>query len=459
MLAPFCGSDKWQLQSAVLFWDMDSNHGSARAFFDALQETQWLSREELEAYQRQQLRHILLHAARTTLFYKNRLAPVVRPDGDIDFNRWHEIPIVRRSDLQNHQAEMWSDDVPKNHGRVTTTSTSGSTGHPVEVRWAQLSNVLRQAARWRTYLWHGFDFNRPFAKMTGDAQWPEGATGKPWGPPWTEGPRAPLLTIEQMTSIPRLTEWIHRKKIAYFSGLSMLLPGIAQEAVRQKLRLDLACMVGLGMQATVFDRETITECLGIPVFEIYSSMDCGQIAHQCASGSLHVLSELVLVELLDEHDRPCPPGAAGRVIVTVLHNSAQPLIRYELGDVTAFAEPCRCGRSLPVITPISGRLRHMFKFDGDHHFAPTDRVAYDLLKPLVQPSWYQIAQTGPRSIEVRFVPQMPPRKDYQATIRDAIPTLLRRTDIAVSFKQFDTAPTPPGKKHIMFVNEHTTGGS
>jgi phenylacetate-CoA ligase len=51
---------------------------------------------------------------------------------------------------------------------------------------------------------------------------------------------------------------------------------------------------------------------GVPMVENYSAEELGTIAHQCPqSESLHVQSENVLLEVLDDRDRPCKPGPGG----------------------------------------------------------------------------------------------------------------------------------------------------
>ena len=63
--------------------------------------------------------------------------------------------------------------------------------------------------------------------------------------------------------------------------------------------------------------------------------------------------------MVDEQNRPCGPGASGRVLLTTLHNYAAPLIRYDIGDRAALApdSPCGCGRGLPLLTRVSGKER------------------------------------------------------------------------------------------------------
>ena len=76
-------------------------------------------------------------------------------------------------------------------------------------------------------------------------------------------------------------------------------------------------------------------------------------------------AENVLLEIIDAAGNPLPPGNVGRVVITVLHNLAMPLIRYEIGDYAAFGGECTCGRGLPVLERIVGRARNMLRLpDG-----------------------------------------------------------------------------------------------
>ena len=55
------------------------------------------------------------------------------------------------------------------------------------------------------------------------------------------------------------------------------------------------------------------------------------------------------------------------MLVTNLANYAQPLIRYEIGDiVTMAANHCNCGSNLPLIESIEGRASEMFEVDTEH---------------------------------------------------------------------------------------------
>jgi phenylacetate-CoA ligase len=118
----------------------------------------------------------------------------------------------------------------------------------------------------------------------------------------------------------------------------------------------------------------------------------------------HVADENVLVELLDEYGNECAPGARGRIVVTGLSNFAMPFIRYVLGDVgIAASGGCACGRTLPVIDRIEGRIRNAFTFRDGTRVWPRGWLAREM-QEFVPCRQYQFVQKNFEEIEFRYVP-------------------------------------------------------
>jgi phenylacetate-CoA ligase len=70
-----------------------------------------------------------------------------------------------------------------------------------------------------------------------------------------------------------------------------------------------------------------------------------------------VAAEGLLVEVLGGEET-----TPGRVVVTDLVNRAMPLIRYEVGDLaTVRSGPCACGRSLPRLGAVHGRITDILR--------------------------------------------------------------------------------------------------
>jgi phenylacetate-CoA ligase len=123
----------------------------------------------------------------------------------------------------------------------------------------------------------------------------------------------------------------------------------------------------------------------------------------------------VLVEILDERGRACAPGETGRVVVTDLHNFATPLVRYVIGDYAEVGEPCPCGRGLPVLSRIAGRVRNMLVTAHGKRLWPrlSDRRFRDIA-PVLQ---RQAVQKELDLIELRLVTAKPLEASQEERLR------------------------------------------
>jgi phenylacetate-CoA ligase len=80
---------------------------------------------------------------------------------------------------------------------------------------------------------------------------------------------------------------------------------------------------------------------------------------------MHLFEDLVITEVVDENNRPVPPGVYGeKVLVTVLFSRTMPLIRYEMSDSVRLASSphCPCGRPFALINGIQGRAEDVLHF-------------------------------------------------------------------------------------------------
>ena len=120
-----------------------------RRYFDMLTESQYWPEPLMAEYQRSQLEQLLRHARETAPFYERRLEAVFTRHGSIDWDRWGELPILKRVDVMHHGEAMLSREPIAGHGPLGEVATSGSTGHPITVRVTTLMDRMTRVCRWR----------------------------------------------------------------------------------------------------------------------------------------------------------------------------------------------------------------------------------------------------------------------------------------------------------------------
>ena len=128
-----------------------------RASFEFLQQSQYWPSERMANHQRAALERLLRHAAASTPLYNGRLGSVLSRPGSVDWDRWTEIPILKRTDLlAEPQASLASQPI-SGDGEVGSIRTSGTTGKPLEVFFTQASAIATVAAKWRGDNWAHVD--------------------------------------------------------------------------------------------------------------------------------------------------------------------------------------------------------------------------------------------------------------------------------------------------------------
>jgi len=380
------------------------------ALLTQLEQSQWWPVAAIEQAQMRQLRLLIEHAQRHSRFHAERLAEF-RPDQAQGLREWlSAIPVMRRADLQSRRADIDCAWLPPEHGEVSLTHSTGSTGEPVSVRRSGLNGLIWMAMTLREHLWQQRDFSQSLAVVR--AQLAEedtarsGVTSLDWGAPvnhlFASGSSHGL---NLQTDIMRQAEWLRQIMpgylLTYPNNLAALLD--LAEADTERLaglgRLKQVRTIGETLHDSL--RERCRHVLGVGIADIYSTQEVGVIAIECPQGfGYHVMAEGVVTELLRDDGQACEAGDTGRVVVTDLHNFATPLIRYELGDLAEAGGPCPCGRGLPKIRRILGRERNLLRLPDGRRFWPlVGAFGYRDIAPVRQ---YQIIQRSLERVTLRL---------------------------------------------------------
>jgi phenylacetate-CoA ligase len=169
-----------------------------------------------------------------------------------------------------------------------------------------------------------------------------------------------------------LLAWLAGQDAAYLLTAPSMARALAEAALAHPgppVRLDQVTTFGERLDART--RALVQEAFGAAMAGIYGCEEASWIAVECpAHLGLHLLTSAQVLEIVRDDGSSCGPGEPGRVLLTSLRSHAMPLVRYELGDIAAWApEPaggaCACGLSLPLLAEVHGRERSFLRLaDG-----------------------------------------------------------------------------------------------
>lgn len=399
--------------------------------------SQWWSRDELQAFQWAELSKLIRLAASSTPYYQELFRRIGLEPGDVkSWDDFRRIPVLRREDVVQNKERLVSVTVPREG--LLPHATGGSSGVPVGFYRTWESFDWRMACTRRAYGWSGHApgekslmlWGAPVGKVPFLAKW---RTKVANGLMRTEA----IPTFVQNDAVwqaitERYQAFRPKFLIGYTSSLVRFARYVAEKGLRLKAPVAIICAAE-GLQAA--ERVFLSETLGAPVFKTYGSREFMSIGAECEFHSgMHVHSENLLVEAENPES-----GDASPLLVTDLHNAGTVFLRYSIGDVGRLsAESCACGRSLPLLASVEGRMVDILELENGRKvqglFFP------HILKDIPEILSYQVKQLSPRAVEVRAVLSQEISANSQAlfnsemkkVLGDAVVTLRRVEELETS---------------------------
>ncbi|MBE7693723.1 AMP-binding protein, partial [Tenacibaculum finnmarkense] len=116
----------------------------------------------------------------------------------------------------------------------------------------------------------------------------------------------------------------------------------------------------------------ITDKWNIKLFSTYASTEMSTAFTECEhSIGGHHHPELIIIEVLDENNKPVKNGESGELTFTTIGVEAMPLVRFKTGDIVQLHDkPCACGRNTLRVGPVIGRKQQMIKYKGTTLYPP-----------------------------------------------------------------------------------------
>jgi phenylacetate-CoA ligase len=341
---------------------------------DEFKKREWWTAELFRIYQREQLAKVLL-AAWQSPYYRQ-----VFTDFDIKrtmdpFEALGRLPFLSKETLRTRAKDLLTE-TPKQKGTIVFKS-SGTTGTPTEIYYTPEFHALEVAVpEARNLNWAGVTY-RNRRVMFGVRKVCAFDQSKP--PFWRFSPAENMAYVSIYHLSPRFLPYYLEFLRAYqpdsIMGYPSALYTIARYAMENgDLPSPAKAVFTTSETVTAQAREKIEAAWRCRLHDRYGAVEGCLFASQCEYGRYHVSPEVGIIELWDSNGKPVPLGTVGEVVCTGLQNRLQPLIRYRIGDVAQWAmdQDCQCGRHMPILERIEGRLedvcftrdgREMLRFD------------------------------------------------------------------------------------------------
>ncbi|MCC6421207.1 MAG: phenylacetate--CoA ligase family protein [Gemmataceae bacterium] len=367
--------------------------------------TQYLSPEELRDRQLELLRGLLDHAYQNCPFYRERFIRAGLVPSDVRrLEDLQALPPLEKTDVQAHRLAMIARDWPADD--LIENRTGGSTGTPVAIYFGRNRLCARVGGVWRHNRWAGWDIGHKTAALWGA---PRDVPPTGWRGRLRNALLDRLLYLDtghmNEEKLLRYHEMLHAYRPRVILAYACAAALFARFLEARKLRPYRPHSIVTSAEVlSPEDRAVVERVFGCPVFDRYGSRELCVIASECeAHAGLHVMAEGLYVEVV-RNGRPAAPGETGVVLITDLRNRAMPLIRYRIGDVASWEEePCRCGRGLPRLRAVTGRVTD-FLVGSDGRLVSGAFLAYALIAQRVSLGQVQIDQTEPGKVCYRIKP-------------------------------------------------------
>ena len=373
------------------------------------------SRDKLERVQQNRLKELVRFAKKNSPFYEERyqntgeefcledLPPVSKPELMADFDRVVTDRHVTLKKIDEFCADL--DHVGRMlDGKYLVFKTSGSTGNPAVVLYDQnCIDVSSAVAAFRTFarredykafMRHGKKTAGVFANYGFYL-----ACGMSRYLQLKMPGKQTKITVDVNAPETQIIQELNSFDPAMLSGYPSNLALLADY---DKLTIQPDIVITGGELLTDAVRGKLADKFGCYVQTHYSCTEAGEIACECSEGHLHINEDWVIVEPVDQNNRPVGYGdLSDKVLVTNLANYIQPFIRYELTDrIIVHNEKCRCGKNT-LWLEIEGRTDDTLLFENGVKIAPMS--LYKILEEVKCIRRFQLIQTGPKQLELRLI--------------------------------------------------------
>lgn len=329
--------------------------GAINAYREAIR-NQNLPPELLEELSWNKTLELLNYAYEKVPWYKDRFVSIGLEPGDIKYPEdFINVPVLSRTELAENFERFVSKDLSLRSLKIS--ATGGSTGNPLKIGMDPRGN--REVPKWQMLSWWGLTPVSNMAsiyrgvpvkgikKMTIDfINWPQK----------TLRLDATNITEENIKLFIRA---YNKHNPSVIHGYVGALDVLSDYIIEHKVKLKPPKVIwSTASPISEVQEVKIRRAFDAPVCDQYGCSEIFFVAAECPNKQgLHIFSDSVKVEILNEGNQPVPAGTYGKIVLTNLNDYSFPIIRYENGDMGRLLnKKCSCGLSLPLMDKVKGRI-------------------------------------------------------------------------------------------------------
>lgn len=365
-----------------------------------LLKSEWWPKERLEALQLERLKELLIHAQQHVPYYRKLFAQIGF-DANVfsDLSELQKIPVLTKDEVREHLEEMKADNFE--HWQPRTVRTGGSTGKPLTTYKDRRAHTYLNANNLRAWHVAGYNLGDKYITLAHGSLLPQKGSLK--NAVYFFMQHSDLIKCYHMDeqTLRMALETIRKSRGRYMFGYSSSTYLLASFADKMGIPM-VGTLDGLFTTSDMLypqQRALIEKVFGAKVFDSYGCPEGGIISFECEHHcGYHLNQESAYVEIVG-----ADASGQGRIISTPLFNYAFPMIRYDTGDIGSItAEPCDCGRALPRIAQLGGRIRDFVVLSDGRHI---HGAFFNHLAALYQSEWiekYQVVQESKNHLVIKI---------------------------------------------------------
>jgi len=418
-------------------------------------ESERWSLEQYRDYQVKQLRELLTLAFQHVPYYRELKRKLgCEPQDFKTVEDIQQLPILDKSQVRGQEHLFLNDSISL--WKCTHGFTSGTTGTPINLYETPASFSRRWAFIVRLRKWAGLP--NPFfprrAHFTGRNIVPVYQDSNihvfwRWDRP--ENTLHFSTTHIAPETVPHYVNALWEFQPELIDGYPSAMLIIARVSRRLGLKLPTPKAIIVTAETLLPEhRQELESVFRCRVFNQYSSSEPSCFWCDCEEGVMHENPEYGISELVDADGNPVAEGMPGEVITTSFLNPVMILIRYRLGDIAVKgrSSACTCGRHMPRIESIEGRLDDILFVPERGYVGRLDPV-FKGLRNIIES---QIIQEDMDYIRVVLVPAV----GYDEAIEYHLMENLRAKlgqQVRISIEKVDRIPRGPNGKFRSVVSK------